>query len=88
MEGGSLAVSAGANPMIFGPIWSSCMHKCILLLVLRFKQFRDMTTPTKREKKKVTRTRMQHIFETSFRVYLKYLFSIFLFLSTMRYTIQ
>jgi hypothetical protein len=36
MEGGSLAMSAGANPTIFGPIWSSCMHKCILLLVLRF----------------------------------------------------
>jgi hypothetical protein len=35
-KGGSLAMSAGANPMIFRPIWLSCMHKCILLLVLRF----------------------------------------------------
>jgi hypothetical protein len=36
MEGGSPAMSAGANPVIFGPISPSCMHKCILLLVLRF----------------------------------------------------
>jgi hypothetical protein len=26
MEGGSLAMSAGATPAIFWPIWSSCMH--------------------------------------------------------------
>jgi hypothetical protein len=31
MEGGSLAMSTG-----FGPVRSSCMHKCILHLVLRF----------------------------------------------------
>jgi hypothetical protein len=36
MEGGSLAMSAGANPTIFGPIWSSFMHECIIHLVLRF----------------------------------------------------
>jgi hypothetical protein len=29
-------MSAGANPMNFKPIWSSCMHKCIPLAVLRF----------------------------------------------------
>jgi hypothetical protein len=29
-------MSAGANPTILGPIWSPCMHKCILLLPLRF----------------------------------------------------
>jgi endo-1,4-beta-D-glucanase Y len=33
---GSMAMSAGANPVYFPPILSSCMHKCILLLVLRF----------------------------------------------------
>jgi hypothetical protein len=33
MEGGSLAMSAGASLKIFGPIRS---HKCILYLVLRF----------------------------------------------------
>jgi hypothetical protein len=33
---GSLAMSAGDNPMNFRPILLSCMHKCILLLVLRF----------------------------------------------------
>jgi hypothetical protein len=26
----------GLTPMNFQPIWLSCMHKCILLLVLRF----------------------------------------------------
>jgi hypothetical protein len=36
MEGGSLAMSAGANTTIFRPIRSSCMHKCIFLLILRF----------------------------------------------------
>jgi hypothetical protein len=36
MKVGSLAMSAGANLTIFGPIWSSCMHKCILLPVHRF----------------------------------------------------
>jgi hypothetical protein len=30
MEGGSLAMSAGANTTNFGPIWSSCIHKGIL----------------------------------------------------------
>jgi hypothetical protein len=29
-------MSAGTNLRVFGPIWSSYMHKCILLLVLRF----------------------------------------------------
>jgi hypothetical protein len=33
---GSLAMSAGANPMKFWLIWSSSMYKCILLLILRF----------------------------------------------------
>jgi hypothetical protein len=32
----SLAMSAGAKPMTFRPIWMSCIHKCIILLVLRF----------------------------------------------------
>jgi hypothetical protein len=32
-EWGSLAMSAGSNPMNFGRIWSSCMQQCILLLV-------------------------------------------------------
>jgi hypothetical protein len=36
MEGGSPAMSAGDNIAIFGPIGSSCLHKCIHLLVLRF----------------------------------------------------
>jgi hypothetical protein len=33
---GSLAMSAGANPINVWPMWLSCLHKCILLLVLRF----------------------------------------------------
>jgi hypothetical protein len=36
MEGGSLAMSAVANTMIFGPIWLFYVHKCIFLLVYRF----------------------------------------------------
>jgi hypothetical protein len=36
MEAGTLAMSAWANHIIFGPIWSSCMHKCILRIVLKF----------------------------------------------------
>jgi hypothetical protein len=34
MEGGSLAMSAGAYRTIFGPIGASCMHKCILIVVV------------------------------------------------------
>jgi hypothetical protein len=29
-------MSDGANPMIFWPLWLSCMNKCILILVHRF----------------------------------------------------
>jgi hypothetical protein len=32
----SLVLSADGNTIIFWPFWSSCMHKCIPLLDLRF----------------------------------------------------
>jgi hypothetical protein len=35
----SLSMSAGVNPMNFWLIWSSCMHKCILLLVVDYSDF-------------------------------------------------
>jgi hypothetical protein len=37
MEGGSLAMSAGANTAILGQFdRPACIHKCIILPVLRF----------------------------------------------------
>ncbi len=40
----SLVSSADVNTIIFWPFWSSCMHKCILLLELRFLWLKSPTS--------------------------------------------
>jgi hypothetical protein len=35
----SLVLSADGNTIIFWPFWSSCMHRCMPLLDLRFLRY-------------------------------------------------